>query len=215
MVELLVVMSIIGILAAITFGVTRAVKNSQDEAKTRGELLILAQAIEQFKNSQSGGDYPWTADGNPDNAENHGELLFKALTGWFKYDSSTQNFRTKTSAEVPANGPKSFIDITKLTYVDTSEWNPDDPDWSLANPSIDQTSFEDEDYAFVDPWGHYYVYLYAKSATSTAWEFFGFHLFSKGPDAELSTSGMSPTTGILNKTFKDQDENIDNLYHSN
>ena len=57
LIELLMVISVILILAGITFGISRGVQNAQARTKAKAELAVISQAIEQFKLRY--GDYPW------------------------------------------------------------------------------------------------------------------------------------------------------------
>ena len=202
LIELLMVFAVITILAAITFGITRGVKERQNRAKAKAELAILSQALEQFK--ARNGDYPWSVNGDPSSAEDNGERLFQALTGWGKFtlNGSQPQFDLKTSSDVSKNGPKPFVDVSKLTYV-----NPADPD--EYNPDVG-TSSAPANYVFIDPWGEPYVFLYAKEGG--AWELFGYHLYSKAGDLVDSNAGLNATTGAMSDSYRDEDENIDNIY---
>ena len=84
LIELLMVISVILILAGITFGISRGVQNAQARTKARAELATIAQAIEQFKSRY--GDYPWhdSDDSNyptPSNGDMTNTMLLYALTG--------------------------------------------------------------------------------------------------------------------------------------
>ena len=57
LIELLMVITVILILAGITFGISRGVQNAQARTKAKAELATISQAIEQFKSRY--GDYPW------------------------------------------------------------------------------------------------------------------------------------------------------------
>ncbi|MDR1280915.1 MAG: prepilin-type N-terminal cleavage/methylation domain-containing protein [Opitutaceae bacterium] len=60
LIELLTVIAIIGILAAITFGVTKGVNERASVNQAKAELAALSVALESYKRQY--GDYPWTDD---------------------------------------------------------------------------------------------------------------------------------------------------------
>lgn len=202
LIELLMVFGVIAILAAITFGISQGVRDSQGRAKARAELAMISQALESFKNTH--GDYPWAES----EVESSADELFKALIGWKKYDSATVGFEDKTTDEVPEQGPTPFIDISKLTYVSAAE--PDE-----FNPEITGNT-KPENYRLLDPWGNPYRYYYKESASDSNWENFGYMLYSAGPDGKDEMPAnwdglLSPN--VLNATDSNGDSiNLDNIY---
>ncbi|MFU8848825.1 MAG: prepilin-type N-terminal cleavage/methylation domain-containing protein [Opitutales bacterium] len=202
LIELLMVFGVIAILAAITFGISKGVQDSQGRAKAKAELAMIAQALESFKNTH--GDYPRAES----DVESSADELFKALLGWKKYDSASAAFVDKTTSEVPAQGPNPYLDISKLTYVDAAE--PEE-----FNPEITSNT-KPENYRLLDPWGNPYRYYYKQSATDNNWENFGYMLYSAGPDGKDQMPGswdglLSPN--VLNTTDSNGDAiNLDNIY---
>ena len=191
------VIGIIGILVAITFGIADGVRDTQGRAKARAELALMVQALESFKSKHA--DFPWA---EPDEDESAKEL-FKALAGWKKFDYSTPDsteFADKTTSEVPAQGPKPFLDISKLNYIETGA--PED-----FNPEISGNTLPDS-HLFIDPWNNPYRYYY-KTGSGGDWENFGFVLYSMGPDGEHSPVD---TDGILTETIRNDALNLDNIY---
>ena len=178
LIELLMVIAVILLLASLTFGISRGVQNAQARARAKADLAVLGQALEGYKSAH--GDYPWTSNANE---------LAQALMGWWKFEDG--DFLEVTS--VPATGPKSFIDPTRLDYSGTLPASVSDAPGTGA---------------FRDPWGEEYVYEYKTSATGS-WDNFGFVLYSKGPDGEDSPVGGD---GVLTPTIRDSSNNIDNIY---
>ena len=95
LIELLMVMVVIGILSALLFGIATGVNESQNKARAKAEMAVIAQALEQFKVKY--GDYPWIHVSNVDidatedqpgnkfvNDASH--QLLKALSGWQTVD---------------------------------------------------------------------------------------------------------------------------------
>lgn len=202
LIELLMVIAVIMILAGITFGVFTGVKNAQTRTAAKAELAALTQALEQFK--VRNGDYPWV-DGDPSKAEENGKILFQALVGWMQFSGSGTSTQFESKTSVPATGPVAYIDISKLTYADPSQ-----PD--ALNPEINPASAPSS-YVFLDPWGNPYVYLYGKSASDPdAWEIFGYHLYSRGVDGVDLAVGFDASSGIMQASHREADENVDNIY---
>ena len=108
LIELLMVIAVIMVLAGITFGISRGVQNAQARAQAKAELAVIAQALEGFKSAH--GDYPWTTDSKD---------LAKALMGWMKFvrSSGSTTFVGVNANDASAQGPKSFLDVTKLNYL--------------------------------------------------------------------------------------------------
>ncbi|TVP77462.1 MAG: prepilin-type N-terminal cleavage/methylation domain-containing protein [Puniceicoccaceae bacterium] len=196
LIELLMVVAVILILAGITFGISRGVQNAQARAKAKAELAIIAQALEQFKSVH--GDYPWAA-GNPGNPTNNGRQLLRALAGFMTFAKNNQGTVVfRNASDIPTDGPRSFIDLTKVSMDRRASQLP-------SNPATPPPNFY-----FMDPWGRPYVYRY-KAAADDAWEKFGYILFSNGPDGQPGTA--IPATGIM--PAKDPSSNpdaVDNIY---
>ena len=183
LIELILVVAVIMILAGITFGISRGVENAKGRSVAKAELTVIAQALEGYKSTH--GDYPWAADGNE---------LAKALMGWMKFSGSNAaiTFASVDATDVPATGPKSFIDPTKMDYSGTL------PTAANVEPGTG---------AFQDPWGNDYLYQYRTSATGS-WEVFGYHLYSVGANGEDGTT--TAATGVFTRPGGDED--IDNIY---
>lgn len=191
LIELLMVIAVILILAGITFGISRGVQNAQARAKAKAELAVLSQALEQFKSAN--GDYPW-AQGNPGDVENNGERLLKALAGYMEFERDGDSVSFDSKDDIPSGGPKSFIDLTRVSMNKSASALPD------------EATDIPENFHFIDPWGSPYVYRY-KSGPTDSWERFGYVLFSMGPDGRPGVG--IPATGILPE---ENDEAIDNIY---
>ena len=210
LIELLMVIAVIGILASITFGISKGVQSAQNRTRAKAELAVIAQALEQFKSRN--GDYPW-ATGNPTDQNDNAEILFQALVGWKEFTGSGPGVLLETKTDVPTNGPDPLVDISKLSYARISDLSPDGPP-EVMNPPVNMAAIPN-DLVFVDPWGEPYVYLYGKAPiASNTWEYFGFHLYSRGADREEDTGPIDPATGILSDDFRESGagENLDNIY---
>ena len=184
LIELLMVIAVIMVLAGITFGISRGVQNAQARAQAKAELAVIAQALEGFKSAH--GDYPWTTDSND---------LAKALLGWMKFvrSSGSTTFVGLKANDVSAQGPKSFLDATKLNYLGQL------PTEANKAPS---------NVKFTDPWGNAYIYKY-RTGASGSWENFGYVLYSTGSDSAGTSVGND---GILTTAIRDSSDNIDNIY---
>lgn len=200
------VIAIIGILAAVTFGVSKGVRNAQNKAKATVELKAIAAGLEQFKSRY--GDYPvidsdsyptqqYDADGiEITGAEAESAMLLYALTGRMKLEAGNNAVKVADSMTDPdvANAPK-FIDVEKFHYSAVNA----DPN-NRGNPI-----------ALLDPWGNPYMYLYKSEGTGSNWDAFGYHLYSTGPNTtpqelqavKSAVDGMIGSDGVLTNNFRD------------
>ena len=186
------VISIILILAGITFGVSRGVQNAQARTKAKAELAIISQSLEQYKSVN--GDYPWVTEINE---VARAKEFAKALMGWKEFSrsgtSAGSGITYEDKVDVPSSGPRSFIDPEKLSYSGIL------PTESDVIPA---------ELYFIDPWGNEYIYNY-KTSASGAWNNFGYVLYSKGSDnSHVAVAG----NGILDATLRQNSKNADNIY---
>lgn len=201
LIELLMVISVILILAGITFGIARGVQNAQARSQAKAEMAVIAQALESYKSKY--GDYPWVSlssvNGDQEARDaSHG--LMKALVGWQSVDGTQDG--ALNSDGILFNKQPSIVDVSKLTL--SSKWPPE----GAGN----EVSPVREIY-FIDPWGNPYIYIYKDPANQASWDRFGYVLFSKGGDGRASSAGISETTGDIDASFRDQEENLDNIYY--
>ena len=180
LIELLMVISVILILAGITFGISRGVQNAQARAKAKAELATITLAIEQFKSRY--GDYPWILNEDPYPIKNlayalAGRIVIRDVSGEPKAVVVTIEDEVK-------NNPK-FLDLSKFS---TSE----------SNGVIDD---------ILDPWGKSYGYYYKYDNNLNAWDFYGYHLYSAGPNggsAEAKIKAkMNLRTGVMEDDFRE------------
>lgn len=203
LIELLMVITVILILAGITFGISRGVQNAQARTKAKAELAVISQALETYKSKN--GDYPWISVNNVSNdnqLNNAAHGVLKTLVGWQSLDG-TQVGQANSDGMV-FNKAESVLDVSKLSL--SRDWPDSDPEQS----PILQTYF-------VDPWGNSYVYLYKNPSNSDQWDRFGYILFSRGADGKASSIGITEITGEIITSpqaaaFKNQNDNIDNVY---
>lgn len=204
--------AVITILAALAFGIGTGVKNSQARAKAKGELVLIAQAIEQYK--LKNGDYPWVT-GDPSDVVDNGVELFYALAGWREFERSggVTDFIEVENSDVPPAGPTPFLEVSKLNYV-AEEGSSDAYPYEGGeyNPNLGDPASSPSDHILLDPWGNPYVFLYGQTSEGDYWELFGYHLYSLGPDGLDDTVGLNTTTGEMDNSFREAANNIDNIY---
>lgn len=183
LIELLTVIAIIGVLAAITFGVARGVQERAAISQARSELNAIATALESYKRQY--GDYPQTGvytAATPPTAASATDVagyLLNALAG-------------KLGPKRAAIDGKAFLDLSQLNLFNTTL------PAATGNASVAN--------GIVDPWGRPYIYSYRDNgATAGDWVNPTYVLLSAGPDGRLAI----PTTGIVDKTAAD---NADNIY---
>lgn len=208
LIELLMVFAIITILAAITFGISRGVRDAQNRAKAKVELAAISQAIEEYKSRY--GDYPWhdsdvgeypseqflPGSKQEVNVDPTSTMLLYALTGRMKMESQANGALQVSKVaddlndDEVVNAPK-FIDIEKLSFSVDDENYPEE-----GNPS-----------ALLDPWGNPYIYWYKWEGSPDDWDVFGYHLYSTGPDGEEANDAIkgkiTESSGVLDDDFRE------------
>jgi prepilin-type N-terminal cleavage/methylation domain-containing protein len=113
LIELLMVIALIGILAAITLSAVRGVKERASIGQAKAELAVLATALESYKRQY--GDYPQIQDAEGDPARLYESLLGQRGPG--------NNLLT--------TGRKVFIEVGKLSLAAE---DPEDSDNYLVDP---------------------------------------------------------------------------------
>jgi prepilin-type N-terminal cleavage/methylation domain-containing protein len=194
LIELLTVIAIIGVLAAITFGAVKGVRERAAAGRAKSELATIAQALESYKRQY--GDYPQsgTTFASPSSttisATDSQHVLFNSLAG-------------KLGPKGAAIEGRAVIELGKfkLFSSDTAD-QPSD----TGSASVDN--------AFIDPWGRLYVYAYKSrtlvaNSASAGQNWPSYILFSAGPDGNEGIS-INSTTGVV--TVTDSDQAADNLY---
>lgn len=192
LIEILTVIAIIAVLAGITLGAARGVKQRAAMAQAKAELAVLATALESYKRQY--GDYPWTGTAANDPllsaplAEDGPGILFNALAG-----------KRGPLEDLTAMDGKTWVDFGRLTVQDPTKLPEHGSTGQLAN-------------AFVDPWGRRYLYFYNPS---TAWKAVGYVLYSVGPDGAKAETpaechkAPDPDSGAYDAA---ETANADNLY---
>ena len=185
LIELLMVITVILILAGITFGISRGVQNAQARTKAKAELATISQAIEQFKSRY--GDYPWHKQGEVDTNKT---LLF-ALTGrMILADPSPTDNTTEIAA----------IEITDEAEIDKNPKFLDDSKFSTTKIGQSSTNL-------LDPWGNPYIYWYKRDDSPDAWDVFGYHLYSTGPKGSSANTSIKArinnSSGVFDDDFRD------------
>jgi prepilin-type N-terminal cleavage/methylation domain-containing protein len=226
LIELLTVIAIIGILAAITFGVVRGVGEQSKRNVATSELAVVSNGLEAYRHHF--GDYPWVgndtapaqlnpgASGFSPAAGDRAYNLFRALAGRLAPKRNTSNNGGIVQRQIDKDGTmvdkygKSFIDITLFTLEREDEGDPPNGVNALPEPNANPTG-PDPDFAnaLLDPWGNRYLYFYKDQTTNASarlWKASAYVLYSAGPDgladAPSSAGVLPPATGI----------NADNIY---
>ncbi|MEC7230607.1 MAG: prepilin-type N-terminal cleavage/methylation domain-containing protein [Verrucomicrobiota bacterium] len=188
LIELLMVITVILILAGITFGISRGVQNAQARSKAKAELATISQAIEQFKSRY--GDYPWHQSGGGDSTDNNKMLLY-ALTGRMVLADPSP---TDNITEI------AVIEITDETQIDKNPKFLDDSKFSTTKTGQLTTNL-------LDPWGNPYIYWYKWDNSPDAWDVFGYHLYSTGPKGNSANTAIKAkinnSSGVFDDDFRD------------
>jgi prepilin-type N-terminal cleavage/methylation domain-containing protein len=229
LIELLTVIAIIGVLAALTFGVSRGVFQQSRINRAKAELGSLGSALEEYKKYY--GDYPrvQAADETADDQINpkavafvalktdHAYNFFGALCGQYGLDqrSTTDPDKGRIKRQIDKLGAtqvkygKSFISPA-LFSLERKDKDNDEPKSEEVLPiPADKPGDRDPDFsnALLDPWGNRYLYYYKDIGTPGNWKKPSYILYSAGPDGLAtfpSTAGAMPDPTDL--------KNADNIY---
>lgn len=160
LVEILVVITIIGILAGIMFSIGGSIMERQQISRAQGQMQMIAQALEKYKSRH----YEYPAE-NADNAS-------RAVGNYTANLTLTQALLSKIDAQGNA-----LSDQAPLINLDEFDVDTNDTDTT-------------DDDVLVDPWGNPYLYFYADKSditqkpTARSWRYAGYILYSAGPDAQ-------------------------------
>ncbi len=178
LIEILLVITIIGILAAIFVGLAGTSQDKQFVAKAKGEMSTIALGLQTFKTRYD--DYPWLGADDSGNPSKNARDLYRVLRGeLIMQQDGSGNWRM-----VELNStPRPLVDLGQLTV--------EDPDGTINSG----------DEYLVDPWDKPYRYFYRSEGSGTRyrasaiagsdWVRSGFLLLSAGPDGEYSTNAVS------------------------
>ena len=186
LIELLTVITIIGILMAIALGVFSGVKERAAVAQARSELASLSVSLESYKRQY--GDYPYATQAPaPGSAVVVTGVNIASGTAQYDFFNSMAglygpwNYVTSTRA-VLTNG-RSFVDLGKFTLEQPGVY----PDPANAKPAVN---------SFLDPWGRRYLYYYippviTSGVLTTPSKYV---LYSVGPGSDLTSSQIQDTS---------------------
>lgn len=188
LIELLTVIAIIAILAAITFGVVRGVNERAAISQAKAELAVMTQALEAYKKQY--GDYPQAGINvaspltSSSLAVTHTQYyLFNALAG-------------KLGPKLDAYAGKRFVDLARF---------------SLETENLPATTGTARvSNSFLDPWGRRYVYYYKASGAAAWTQNSSYILLSAGPDGATGITSVNATTGVM--TVGTASAEADNIY---
>ena len=196
LIELLTVITIIGVLAGLTFGVARGVSDKGRIGRAEAELAALATGMEEYRHYF--GDYlhvsaseTATGDNQIDpkalspTANDRAYNLFRALNGYISPDHTLSKRRVSLTNYVTKYA-RSFVEVGQFTLErdDISDSPGSNQPLPKPNTSVagDDPSFAN---AFLDPWGNRYIYFYKDTLKQARWKRNGFILLSAGPDGKV------------------------------
>jgi general secretion pathway protein G len=170
LVEVMVVIAIIVILAALVIGGTGFVKESQDKKKAQVQIALLSKAIEEYKLDM--GAYPGTADTdvNGDVSEQLYQALFKDGYDYTNPASPPAPWTKATKIYLPELDPRT----SKMKWVDVS---------TAVDPPISLK--------IKDPWGANYRYRIGTNAQNP-----DFDLWSLGKDGKTDASNPAMSVEV-------------------
>jgi len=182
--ELLVVISIIGILGGLIFtGASFLFKDTSAKQATI-EIEVLKMALEEFR--QENGAYPVTSLADWD--EKIGaQILLHALLGTHEYDEDNEDWSWRE---------KDQFDESLISSDDLSIQISED-----TGNSSDLYNWQEVEHYLVDPWGEPYIYQSPRADGHQ-----GYLLYSKGSDMK-----SQPFDSILTSEPQKRPEDFDNI----
>lgn len=186
LIELLIVIAIIGILSAISFSLFKAVNNTRNKSRARGDIAAISMANESYRKAY--GDYPCCKTGTEERFRR--DLLDQLL--------GRRLIRVAAPGGVPAlldyddsllpsgsagRKQRSFLTMGEIATNDNSKIG--DNDWRGNNAACRE---------FVDPWGNPYDYRYrVLTALYSDWKSPNFLAVSCGANyIEAAVDGEPP-----------------------
>lgn len=165
LVELMAVITIIVILAALVVGGMSFVTAKQAKNKAQVQIALLSKAIEDYKSEM--GRYPGVADNSPVDGKNMTEELYEAL--FYEGYQATENPGATTTGNVATK-----IYLADLDPVSNKQG------WTAPATSVPTKA------KILDPWGREYRYRKGDNAQNA-----DFDVWSSGPDGETNAGNSS------------------------
>jgi prepilin-type N-terminal cleavage/methylation domain-containing protein len=228
LVELLTVMTIIAILATISYPLIGFVQDRQRVGRAKSDLDALGLALEHFKLTNN--TYPEFVANNKDlssfkddargysDEKKSSEALFLALAGW--HNEVGEELKFSGSGQGNDSRPKGYLNLNDFKFG--AEVSGRELSAQLENLSANKPKKPSGIY-FVDPWKHPYLYKYPILPNQQKVDIRrreDFILLSKGQDREISSSTstnynpktwMSSEDAGLDQSEPGNDPNIDNV----
>lgn len=199
LIEILIVIMIIGFLAAVSMKVYDSVSQSQDRAKAVTDIAAMATALESFKGMYN--DYPRL------NAKSNGVVamrdFYKCMIG-----KTFMRLRGDQISLVDIQGARDYKPLLDVGILKIG-----DP---LKPDSTEALNYDSPNVCVLDPWGNPYMYYYDASLVAGSlgqWESSNFILMSKGQDGKETEVNSMYSSGILpeESTYRDAQGNVDNI----
>jgi prepilin-type N-terminal cleavage/methylation domain-containing protein len=183
LIELLVVISVIGILGGLIF--TGASYLFKDNANKQAaiEIEVLKLALDEFR--QKFNDYPFTPNASWNEKEGS-RILLHALLGTHDYSEETEEWG-RLEVELFNEALISTDDFSILAFDE-------------ATDDADLYNWQEMDHMLVDPWGEPYIYQFERKDGHS-----GFLLYSKGADMK------SKPFDLLTSEPDKRPEDLDNI----
>lgn len=183
LIELLVVISVIGILGGLIF--TGASYLFKDNANKQAaiEVEVLKLALEEFR--QKFDDYPITPEANWNEKEGS-KILLHALLGTHRYSEDSEEWE-RLDEGLFSEALISTDDFSIHVFDETAV-------------SADLYNWKEVDHILVDPWGEPYIYQFERLDGHS-----GFLLYSKGADMK------SDPFDLLTSEPDKRPEDLDNI----
>lgn len=202
LIEVLIVIAIIALLAAVTTKVSDSVSQSQDRAKAVTDIAALSTALETFRGMYN--DYPRI------NAKSNGVTamrdFYKCILG-----KTFMRLQGDQISLVDIQGSRDYKPLLDMAILRVGD--PQNPEEGGA------VNYDSPKVCILDPWGRPYQYYYDSSLVAGSqgqWESSAFILMTVGPDGIETEVNAMYSSGILpsESDYRDANGNVDNLLNS-
>lgn len=230
LIELLTVIVIIGILATITFSISKMVIRKESLTKANVEMDAIMTALKAFKHDNldfppmdgdSGGGSPYAEQNLLAALTGHARWVADPVSGHLKWEVVSMNVQMNDNSTLPLGEKYSW----GHSYIDVDKFNISDRDPTTGSGLKDTSVLN-------DPWDNPYLYRYifvkdTYTPASRNWQTDSPVLVSRGPDGQpevaddnfvwKSINNHTQDSGMLTDDYNDPSKNPllrDNLVRS-
>ncbi|RYD24030.1 MAG: prepilin-type N-terminal cleavage/methylation domain-containing protein [Verrucomicrobiaceae bacterium] len=198
LIELMAVITIIVILAALVVAGLGFVTERQAKEKARVQIALLTKGLEEYK--LDNGTYPISSN-SQDGSGFSDDLYIALFYEGYEFAEQSKNGNAPDSWTKVVNG----VTLPKATKIYLPDLDPTSSKQGWVDPVTGDNAVPPQATTIKDPWGNPYRYRSGKNAEGKA------QSFSVNPEFDLWTSGKDSKTNTTNLNHKDAKDDIRNF----